>query len=116
MKVIRPLHSNEAHGTIAGILTFSRRHGQNLARKIHKPGKPATQSQLAQRASFKSLIADWKALTDNEKTVWGIVGSRLSFISGYHLYLHASVVWRSLHMFGNAKFGQAIFGGIADKG
>lgn len=115
MKIKAPLQSKEAHGTVAGILTFSKRHGQNLARALHKPGKPATLSQIAQRASFKNLITDWKALTDNEKAVWGTVGKALHFISGYHLYLHASLAWRSLHMFGNAKFGNAIFGSLADK-
>lgn len=115
MKITHPLHSEEAHGTIAGLITFCRRGGQNIARAFHKPGKPATGAQTDQRAVFLANIVEWRALIAAERAVWDLLFVPSPYVSSYHYFLQASDVWHKIRMFGPGKFGQMIFGDLRTK-
>lgn len=52
MKIKGPLMSQEAHGTIAGNITFSKRRSGQQARYQKKQSEPASVSQTAQQLLF----------------------------------------------------------------
>lgn len=76
MRVTLPLQSLTAHGTIAGNLTFSVRHGRQLARFQRKQKDRITAPRTAQRNKFAVAMSMWP-LHDFGKMQFGynLVGS-----------------------------------------
>jgi len=110
MKVKSPLFSLTAKGSLDKTITYSRRWQKDYVRKFVKPLKPASAGQASQRASFKSIIAEWNALTANERIGWLDIAYQLPPLSGYNIFLHVPAKRRTVHLFGNAKFGERVFG------
>jgi hypothetical protein len=54
MKVIGPLHSQEAHGTLGDVLTFSKKRVGQLARYQRKQRDVLTISRIEQRQKFQN--------------------------------------------------------------
>jgi hypothetical protein len=54
MKVIGPLHSQEAHGTLGDVLTFSKKKVGQLARYQRKQRDVLTISRTEQRQKFQN--------------------------------------------------------------
>lgn len=109
-KVTGPLGSITARGTLGKAITYSTKWGLKLVRAFHKPTGLPSSNQLTQRTSFKSIIAEWSALTDAERVGWGVIDYLLPPLSGYNIFLGRSDLKRKVHQFGSAKFGEAIFG------
>lgn len=56
MKIIGPLMSKSAHGTVADVLTFSKRESGQQARFQRKQNTPASVDQTVQRALFQEAV------------------------------------------------------------
>lgn len=111
MKTIGPLSSISAHGAVGKTLIYFNKRGSSFVRAFHQPTEPASSDQLTQRANFRSIITEWNALTDAERAGWQLIDYLLPPLSGYSIFLGRSVLKRKVRMFGNVKFGEAVFGG-----
>ena len=75
VKVIMPLCSSEARGTIAGFLTFSMRASGAQVRYQKKQKDVITEARTAQREKFITSKDWWHELTDEEQEEWNILGN-----------------------------------------
>lgn len=110
-KLLAPLHSLGAHGSIDKTLTFSGRKGSEYVRKYNKPLTAPTADQVTRRAAFKAIIAEWNTRTQAEKDGWEDLAPQKRPLTGYNIFLSLPVTKRNVRMFGNAKFGEGYFGG-----
>ena len=111
MKITGPLFSIKAQGSLDKAISYSTRHGKNLARQYTKPTGRATGAQTTQRTTFKGIIDEWNALTAGEKLAWATLAPLARPLSGYNIFLSSTTKKRAVRMFGNAFFSQAVFGG-----
>ncbi len=74
VKIVAPLLSEKAHGTIGGVLTYSSRKNRNQVRYQRKQKSTETEAQEPQRARFWAAIQWWKELTADEKAIWNTLG------------------------------------------
>jgi hypothetical protein len=69
-KLVGPLLSVSAHGSIAKRITYSKRASCNQVR-FQKANKDANTSlQQTQRDFFLEALDSWKSLTNDEKAEW----------------------------------------------
>jgi len=70
LKLVAPLFSLEAHGTLGNTLTFSTRKSGAQVR-FQRAGKDnITPLRTIQRAKFATASSWWQMLTDDEKSQW----------------------------------------------
>ena len=88
VKVKGALASESAHGSIAGILTYSKKRSGQQGRKYTKPLTIPTPAQRAQRRLTDFLVAQWQNMTPDQKATWetNAKASGLN-LSGYHYFL-----------------------------
>lgn len=100
-KLIGPLHSLAASGTIAGTLTVLSQFGTHIAKKKPSPGGQPSAAQLARRATYRAACNQWRQLSQPDKAAWTIAAQPRqitafnAFVSHYML-THAnadSTVW-----------------------
>ena len=72
-KATGPFLSQEAHGSIAKFLTFSKRHTRQFVRFQNKQKDKMTPDRTAQRQKFSLGLDLWRSLPDNEKNYWDIL-------------------------------------------
>jgi hypothetical protein len=85
-KLIGPLLSLNAHGTVADVLTFSKRKSGQQARYQHDQKDYTNPARDAQRTKFKNGIAWWKTLTDEEKSQYNTNAGPLH-LTGFDLFM-----------------------------
>lgn len=84
-RVILPLMSHEAHGTIAGGMTFATNKGGQYV-KITTPKKdPRTPAQVKVRQAYGEIATEWKELNEDERGEWRATAGGKG-LSGYNLY------------------------------
>lgn len=85
-RVLGPLFSITAWGTIGDAITFSRRRGGPTVtiKPVHKI--TYTAEQLAQRANFAEAVSSWSALPPASKVRW-IAYADGTRLSGKLMYL-----------------------------
>ena len=69
-KLIGPLFSESAHGSISKRLTYSKRKSGNQARFQRANHDYNTTSQQTQRALFLTALAAWNSLSNAQKVLW----------------------------------------------
>lgn len=70
VKITGPLHSDEASGTIADVLTFSKRSSGQQCRYQKKQKDVVTPDRIVQRTKFSLGLDLWKFMPSNEKNYW----------------------------------------------
>lgn len=75
VKLIMPLCSSEARGSIAGILTFSMRASGAQVRYQKKQRDVITEARTAQREKFVIAKNWWHELDEAEQDEWKILGN-----------------------------------------
>ncbi len=85
-KTVGPLMSLDAHGTVAGNLTFSKRKTCKQVRFQKKQTDVITTDRTTVREKFAEAVAAWNILSDNDKATWNI-NARPYRITGYNLYI-----------------------------
>ena len=69
-KLIGPLFSENAHGSIGKRLTYSKRKSGNQARFQRANHDANTSSQQTQRTLFLTALAAWNGLSNSQKQLW----------------------------------------------
>ena len=69
-----PLFSNDAHGTLGGVLTFSKRKLVKQVRFQRKQRDKITASRTTQRNYFQMAVSWWHELTNLEQKEWDAIG------------------------------------------
>ena len=85
-----PLMSDEARGTLADLLTYSRRRGRNVAGRRNNPKQPQTEAQRATRIYVAWLTRAWAAISADRKKTWHNFADT-PLLSPYHAYLSHNV-------------------------
>ncbi len=85
-----PLLSMGARGSIGDTLTFQKRGRLTIARQKPIPTDPQTDLQLAQRQVYRDAVADWNALTPEEKEAYRGVCPGLT---PYQCYMKSALVY-----------------------
>ena len=89
-KVIGPLHSDGAAGSIGNTLVFATWKGIKYCRAYVIPGNPNTAEQQVTRGYFTLAVGAWKQETTTVKTAWNTYASHNSLqMTGMNLYLRA---------------------------
>ena len=70
MKVVGPMFSLDATGTIAGAVTATHWKGRNVMRQRVDPANPKSGPQTGIRAMMAFLSKQWASLTSAEKATW----------------------------------------------
>lgn len=85
-KVVGPLFSFQAYGTLGDCLTYRRQKigGNVFPHKV--PRLPNTEAQLGQQASVASCVSSWKALPSASKVRFQERAKGLKR-TGYHYYI-----------------------------
>ena len=87
-KVVAPLLSFDAAGSVAGTLTFGKWKGRNYARQKVSPTNPNTAAQQTQRGTFALAVASWKAQDQSTQDTWTARAAALGLcMSGFNLYV-----------------------------
>jgi len=73
-KLKGPLFSNDAHGTLGGVLTFSKRKLVKQVRFQKKQKDRITASRTTQRSYFTMAVSWWHKLTETEQEEWTSIG------------------------------------------
>lgn len=68
-KLIGPLMSMDASGSIAGTLTFAKVRGRNYVRQLVIPANPRTAGQTSNRAMMRFLGSQWTPQTALDPTM-----------------------------------------------
>jgi len=71
-KVLAPLFSLDARGTLAHAITFGANQYGNWVRRIVTRANPATPAQVAIRDLFLSSLNLWKIMSGEEKFLWNL--------------------------------------------
>ncbi len=74
-KLVAPLLSLDAHGTLGGALTYSKRSSGPQVRFQKKQRGLATSAQTIQRAFFQTAVGWWHELTPTEQEEWRTEGN-----------------------------------------
>ena len=85
-KTVGPLFSQEAHGTIAEHLTFSKRKTCKQVRFQKKQIDVITDARTTHRAIFLDAVAAWNLLSAGEKAAYNTSAVPLR-ITGYNLFI-----------------------------
>jgi hypothetical protein len=89
-KLIAPLGSHSASGSIAGAFTYSNRKSGAQVRFQKKQKDVITEARTEQRELYSSAVAGWNDLTDEEKDVYKNRAKNLQ-MSGYNLYIKENI-------------------------
>jgi hypothetical protein len=85
-KIIGPLCSISAAGSLGDTITFQSVHGRPVARRHASPTNTPTPSQAARRASYAAGVTAWHALTAEEVSAWRLAGS-LKALTGFNAFI-----------------------------
>jgi len=85
-----PLLSEQARGTLAGLLTFSRRRGRNVAGRRNHPKQPRTEAQRATRLFMTWLTKAWAEISAADQASW-LNFDETPLLSPYHAYLKHNI-------------------------
>jgi len=107
-KLIGPLLSLKASGSIAGNLTFSERKTGSQVRFQKKQKDVLTSDRVAHRARFLEAVASWNVLSEEEKLDYKHRAVSLA-MTGYNLYLKEYLLAPPIIFF-PAYYGEGIYG------
>lgn len=105
-KITGGLLSENARGSIGGVITYQ---GRKTFRHVHRksePRDPQTAAQRHYRDKFASIVALWQSLSPAEKQVYEDLSPQYNNNPGYNVFL--TIKLKSAQMW--AKFGWVTFG------
>lgn len=105
--------SESASGTVAGMLTFSRRNSGNQVRFQKKQKDVITSARTLQRNKYKQAIAAWNELTGPQKAQW-TRNAKSQALTGLNLYIRIYLGTISPEipsgLYGVKIYGESIYG------
>lgn len=107
-KVLAPLISLSASGSVGGVLTYGRRKGVDVVRKRPQEPRMRTVGQAEQRDKVAAAVAAWQSLTTEQKNVWRSKAKGMGQ-TGYSMfvsdYLLTDVSGFGYYILGVSEFG-----------
>lgn len=88
-KLITPLLSLDAHGTIGDSVTFQSSTRRKFSREKPVPADPESALQLAWRQIYRDAVAAWHALSEAERQAWRGVCPGLT---GYQCFMKITLL------------------------
>lgn len=112
-KTVGALLSREAHGTLAGVITYQSNPRNKQAHKRLTRHDPETAAQLSRRSLFAAAVSAWQALSEAQKDVYRERASDTGGRSGYNIFIseYTPAPPVTYHKFGTDYFGARKFGG-----
>lgn len=112
-KVHGPLFSIEAHGSIAHVLTFSKRRTGQQVRYQRKQKDYTNAARTAVRAAYAAAVSAWNDLEEDMKEFYRQRSVSLD-ITGYNffvkLYLNGDILDSDAAYYGNRTYGVFHYG------
>lgn len=100
VRLKNPLMSVEAHGKLAGFLTFATNAWGQYAKFSPTQRDPRTKAQTKVRHAYGQVATLWRAMTDEEKAAYheqAMINRR----TDYNQFFHE--VWPLLYLFWNTS-------------
>ena len=91
MAKIVPYGDLNAHGSLAGSVSFRRRYNYVVFQKKPYPKQPNSAGQIAQRTNFKSALTDWYGYDYASKEYFRLRGAQLG-MTGLNLFIRAKLL------------------------
>lgn len=91
MAKIVPYGDLNAHGSLAGSVSFRRRYNYVVFQKKPYPKQPNSAGQIAQRTAFKSALDDWYQYDAQSKEYFRLRGAQLG-MTGLNLFIRAKLL------------------------
>lgn len=92
-KTLGPLLSQDAHGTLGKLLTFSSRRSGSQVRKVNQPTGLPSARQFEHRQLVRMIIAQWQNMTAGQRATWRTAAQASGkYISTYHYFLHSALL------------------------
>lgn len=85
-KLIGPLFSVDARGSVGDALTYAKVGKTNYAKRYTRPTNPQTAAQTAHRLGIGFISSLWKTLTVEQKATWNQLADQLQ-LPPYHAFL-----------------------------
>ena len=108
-----PLHSIEAHGSVAKQIVFKKTNGRNVATVYSTPGsvKPffPNSSQQEKRARYGAAVGYWQSLTSDEKAIYATRAKNENY-SGWNLFLQEYMAGVFFSYYGLRIYGRYLYG------
>lgn len=83
-------------GDVGPYTTYTSKRHRKVVYLRSPPLKPPTAAQIAQRARFTAVAADWRATSANDKAAWEQCTLRTSIpMTGYNLFTFAETAANS---------------------
>lgn len=93
VKIKGPLLSQDAHGTVANLLTYSRRKSGQQVRKTNQPLADPSAKQIGHRRLVFFIICQWRTMSDADKATWTTNAKAAgNYLSGYHYFLQQALL------------------------
>lgn len=93
-KVVAPLLSMEARGTIGKAITFAAWKGIAYARRWFAPAQPRTAAQVTVRNRVVAANLGWQILTAPQKVEWDVYATAQGLpMSGWNWYCKRFVLY-----------------------
>ena len=90
-KVVMPLLSVEAHGTVGKAVTFRGGVGMTTAARYKRQRDARSAAQLARRALFSAAAAEWPGICDPARGVLANMAVE-EYLSGWNWYLRLKML------------------------
>lgn len=90
-KLVGPLFSQRASGTLANSFTFRTQRGQNVVHKKLQASSSDSVAQLERRAIYAGICSTWNTLDAPTKAAWVLTG-KASGITGFNAYCSAELI------------------------
>jgi len=86
-RLVQPLMSLEASGSVGGALSYGNRLGKNVVRAYSKPKKLKSYAQGQQMDRYQAYVEEWKYLYPARKAVFSARAAAHGRVSGFHQFL-----------------------------
>jgi len=107
-KTIGSLFSQQAHGSLSKVLTYSKRKSGQQVRRYNKPPATPSAKQRGQRRLTEFLVAHWQNMTTAERATWEANAKASGRnLPGYHYFLREAEIigGKVLDLSGNGNHG-----------
>jgi len=90
-KLVDPLLSQSASGSIGGALSYGNRLGKNIVRAYSRPKRQRTYAQGQQSERYQAYKNEWNLLYPARKAVFSARAVEQGRVSGFHQFLHENL-------------------------
>lgn len=109
VKVLAPLGSTQAWGTVAGVLTFQRTPDGSSVHFKYPKTRESTLAQKVAQFDYSCCVSDWRIVPEADWEKWSMYATRLQ-LTGMNLFMQ----WWFQELF-SARYGVGFYAGTRYK-